>query len=200
MVQGLKVLKKANPRRTGAKRSGFLCVAFPIAAPDSPIGQGGLEHGFRGFVEPAVFATGKIAFDGGNGLFASRGEYSRFPSPCNRGVFPRHDRSGRVLISMWQQSGARRRTIQCSAKCTWGSRMRTAHSTSLRERISVVSRWLRPDPRGRSELLGFARDVRAMPGGQSDDAGMARDCRGRRCGISVRNLHRGREAWTGGVS
>jgi len=30
-----------------------------------------------------------------------------------------------------------------------------------------------PDPRGRRELLGFTRDVRAMPSGQGEDARMA---------------------------
>ncbi len=164
--------KKEIPVERARRGSGFRGVTFPIAAPNFPVGKRGLEHGFRSFVEPAVLAAGQIMLDRWNGLWRAE---------VNVGGFPAHAIEESFFIAFGGQG------IDFDVAAIGGQ---AAHDPVLREMDVGIAdahgtihkftgkdfrgvQMERPDPRGRSELLGFTGNVGTLPAGQSKDAGMA---------------------------
>src|SRR5215470_10630890 len=74
-VHGLSVLPRK--KETGG---GLLPGGYPFAAPNIPVAKSDFQHGFGGLMEPAVFAFGEVAADGGNGIAAAEVNVGGFPA------------------------------------------------------------------------------------------------------------------------
>ena len=107
MVQGLKVLgekgagvtelrthqeSREGQRFQAELPSGF---GFIVTAPELPVAERDFQHGFCGFMEPAILSVGQVALQGGNGLLATQ---------MNVGRFPAHAIEKALFIALFRQS------------------------------------------------------------------------------------------------
>ena len=58
----------------------LLATTARVTAPIFPVRQGDALHGFRGFVEPAAFATGEVALDMSDGFRAAEMDVGGLPT------------------------------------------------------------------------------------------------------------------------
>jgi len=137
-----------------------------------PILQGSFGHGFGGFVEPAGFALGEIAFDlrdGGGG------------AEMHVGGFPAHGVEEAGFVAFGGEGGefdagavgSEAANEPASVKADEGIGNAFSAGGKLRAVEKLFGFAFRPDPGGGANGFGFARQESAAVAGDGEDARMA---------------------------
>jgi len=146
-------------------------IAEPLAAPDFPVIESGSQHGLGSFVQPGILSLCQIAFDGGDGFATAE---------VNVGGFPAHVVEQALFLAFLGES-LNFNVAAVGSEAPDDPVLREMHvrienAHGAENQVAAQNfrgvQAARPDPGGRSELLGFADDVRAVPFGKSENAGM----------------------------
>src|SRR6516162_3135094 len=136
----------------------LLATTARVTAPIFPVRQGDALHGFRGFVEPAAFATGEVALDMSDGFRAAE---------MDVGGLPTHVVGEAFFVALFRQRlDFDVAAIGCQAANDpmFGEvDVRIPDADGALDQFAAEDRVgpqvLRPDPRGWRELLGLPHGV-----------------------------------------